>query len=290
MSVWSTRSDQMTSRSGLLFRRPRLAGSYATIQRPEVPKTASTSRHWPAFAGLYLLMLLMYLRPGEVWPEWFGWLQSIKIVAIITILIYCVSKGNASEKLITWPMELKMTMLMWTLGLLFMPVASSPGDSYIVLFDSLIKIYIIFILMINLVDTPERLRSLMSILVLCGLLYAISAIRTYMTGGFGTSFEKRITGWGTLINNPNDLACILDLLLPLAIFFAITRRGLVRVFYFATAGVYSVAVLLTFSRSGFISLIATAATLAWKLSSGRRIKVAFIVVAFVGVLVVTMPG
>jgi O-antigen ligase len=256
--------------------------------RPE--ETVSRGRHQLAFAGLYLLALLMYLRPQEVMPGLFGSLQLAQVVAISTILIYIVSKLSAGEQLMIWPLEMKMMVVMWVMGLLLMPVAVSPQDSFNVLFDPLIKTLLVFVLLINLIDTRARLRALLGAMVFCELLFAAGAIKTYLTGGYGASFSHRISGWGTMIGNPNDLASVLNVLLPFTVIFALQRRGWARWFYFACAGLVAIAVLLTFSRSGFIGLVAAGGVLAWKLARGHRVRILFAAAGLAVVLLMVMPG
>src|SRR5262249_30571874 len=123
-----------------------------------------------------------------------------KIVAITSILIYVASKLRAGEPLIIWTLEMKMMALLWGLGLLFAPVAASPGDSFNVLFDPLIKILIVFAMQITLIDTRSRFRAMLGIMVFCQALYSLSSINTFFSGGYSemSSFNARISGWGNI--------------------------------------------------------------------------------------------
>jgi O-antigen ligase len=234
----------------------------------------------------------MYLRPQEVMPGLFGSLPVVKFVAIGTILIYFLSKQSAGERVTVWPLEMKMMTLIWLLGLFFIPVAASPEDSFNVLFDPLIKTLLIFVVQINLVDTRPRFRSLLGLMVFCEVLYSLSSIKTFLTGGYAeaSSFHDRIGGWGGMLANPNDIACVLALMLPFTVTYAVLRRGWERWFFFACVGVTAVAILFTYSRSGFLSLIASGGLIIWKLTRGRRLKMLLPVVALAGVLLVAMPG
>ena len=75
---------------------------------------------------------------------------------------------------------------------------------------------------------------------------------------------------GGIFGNPNDLATSLDLLIPLAVALGLTRRGLARAAYFACAAILAMGVVITFSRGGFLGLVAMAGMLLWKV--GRRNK------------------
>lgn len=301
MKVGKTKLDGGSPEVGVLFRRsaqgqnpsPLLLPVASSSQQP-VPSAQPGARgkHRLVFASLYLVMVLMFVRPGEVFPTVFGVLPLIKIATIVTIILYVFSKFRAGERLITWPLEMKMVALIWTLGLLLMPLAASPKDSFDVLFDPFIKTVIVFIMLINVVDTKKRLYSLLNILVVCQLLYALSAIKTYVEGGYGesASFFLRIQGWGTMFGNANDLASVLTVLLPFALIFGLMRRGWRRLFYFACVVVAAVAVVCTFSRSGFLGLLLSCGLILWKLSRGRRLTIFLATLALGGILAVAMPG
>src|SRR5262245_5133918 len=185
MDILYARSARIARRPGVLFRRRDAHGSLfrARAAMPmEVSRTDSRGKHGLAFAGIFLFTLLMYARPHEVMPGLFGWLPLLKIVAISSILTYVASKLRAGEAWIIWTLELKMMALLWALGLLFALVAVSPGDSFNVLFDPLIKILIVFAMQIALVDTRPRFRAMTGIMVFCGALYSLSSIKTFLTG------------------------------------------------------------------------------------------------------------
>jgi O-antigen ligase len=171
-------------------------------------------------------------------------------------------------------------------------MAVSPGDSFNVLFDPLIKILIVFAMQITLIDTHSRYRAMLGIMVFCQTLYSVSSISTFMSGGYSEmpSFHARISGWGEYLSNPNDVACLLALMLPLSVILALSQRGWKRWLLFTCVGVAAVAILCTYSRSGFIALLASLCLLIWKVTRGRRVKTLLPVVALAGVLIVALPG
>src|SRR6266581_3611279 len=76
-----------------------------------------------AFAGVYLFTLLLHVRPNELFPGLIGSFPLIKIVAILTALIYFASRLNENRKLMSYPLEMKMVGLIAVLAILFIPVA-----------------------------------------------------------------------------------------------------------------------------------------------------------------------
>ncbi|HKP87844.1 MAG TPA: O-antigen ligase family protein [Blastocatellia bacterium] len=257
------------------------------------------SPHSAAFAGLFFFTLLLYARPNDTFPELLGTFPFVKIVAIITLLAYFASKISLAEPLTIWPIELKMLAIITLLGVAFIPIAASPKDSIDLLADTFLKVATIFVLMINLLDSRERLRSIIKLAVICGTVLAVLAILTYMQGKFtvvtrGEDYgvaAERITGAvGGIFGNPNDLATSFDLLIPLAAALAFMRRGLARAAYFTCALLLSIGVVVTFSRGGFLGLVASVGWVVWKM--GRRNR-ALTVIAFVfllGIFMVVMPS
>jgi len=305
MEALYNRSARIAPWRGVLFRRRAAneslalvkAASPSAVAKPaarfmKVSRKSSRGKHRLAFAGIYLFTLLMYSRPHEIMPGLFGWLPLPKLVAITSILIYVASKLSAGERLIVWTLEMKMMTLLWALGLLLAPVAASPGDSFNVLFDPLIKILIVFAMQITLIDTHSRFRAMMGIMVFCQALYSLSSINTYLAGGYSdmSSFHARISGWGEYLSNPNDIACVLALMLPLSVICALSQRGWRRWLFFACASVTAVAILFTYSRSGFLALIASCGLLIWKATRGRRAKTLLPVAVLAAILLVALPG
>ena len=250
---------------------------------------ASRNKHWLAFAGVYLFTLMLYARPNDLIPA-IGSFPLVKIVALSVMAIYVLSKGAAGERLSVWTLEMTMLMVIAALGLLLTPTAASPKDSIDTLTDPFLKTVIIFILMINLIDTRRRIFSLWKLVVVCGAALGVGAIRSYMRGEFAVK-GLRIEGVvGGMFEDPNDLATALDLLLPFAVALTLIGKGLARMFYLVCAAILAVGVLVTLSRGGFLGLIASGAVLLWKLGRGRRLRTMLAAGLICGILFAVMPG
>ena len=105
-------------------------------------------------------------------------------MAISALLIYIGSKISAGGRFSVWTLEMTMLVVIAALGLLFMPIAVSPPHTMAVLTDVYLKTVIIFILMVNLIDTRQRIFSLWKLVVVCGAALGVGAIRSYMKGEF----------------------------------------------------------------------------------------------------------
>ena len=101
------------------------------------------------------------------------------------------------------------------------------------------------------------------------------AILNYRAGVFmegGAIAVKRISGYDApLTQNPNDLALMLNLLVPLAIGLLLTRpRPLLRTLLLVTIGLEAVGIILTFSRAGFLAMGVTTVAWVWKFRRRRE--------------------
>jgi len=281
-------------RPGALFNRPATSpNSFEQGGEIGLPLTtgaeATRGKHWLAFAGVYLFTLMLYARPNDLLPV-LGAFPLVKIVAISVLLIYIGSKISAGEKLSVWTLEMTMLVVIAALGALLMPIAVSPLHSYYMLTEIYLKTVMIFILMVNLIDTRQRLFSLWKLVVVCGAALGVGAIRSYMKGEFAVK-GVRIEGFvGGMFENPNDLATALDILLPFAVALTLISKGLARLFYLVCAAALAVGVLFTLSRGGFLGLIAASGVLLWKLGRWRRMKTTLGVALLCGILLAVMPG
>jgi O-antigen ligase len=264
----------------------------------QVPETASqvvgsrSSR--AAFTGLFIFTLVLYVRPNELFPGALGWLPLAKIVALTTLAIYIGSKLGAGERLTIWPIEMKMLAVIIVLGVAFLPIAYSKDRAVEILTDSFLKVATIFVLMINLIDARARLRSMMKLVVLCGTFIALATIATRFTGDLGeqlTESGTRVEGIvGGIFGNPNDLATAFDLLLPLALALALTSRGLKRIIYLIASAIITFGVIITFSRGGFLGLVAMGGVLLWKIGRRNRLATVLVTLLAAGVFISVLPS
>src|SRR5215510_4643774 len=249
------------------------AGGHAWPEKPAGPAAMRLEEgddpYRFAFGLLYLFTLLLYVRPNDLIPA-MGAFPMAKIVAIIAPLAYIYAQYMLGKPFIKWTIEVKMVIVMLLLAVMFTPFAMSPGDSVTTLKEVFIKTVTIFILIIGVVNTRERLHAMIKLTALCGAWLAVFAIKSYATGNF-TMKGDRIEGLvGGMFGNPNDLAAALNMLIPLAVALALMSAGAMRLLYAVCALLLVCGVLVTFSRSGFITLAAVSGVMLWKFGRGSR--------------------
>ncbi len=253
-----------------------------------------TGKHGLAFFGVFLFTLLLYTRPHDLWPELFGDTPIIKYVAIPMIVIYVISKLARGEQLTIWPKEVKLVGFLVLISVLFTPIATEPEYAWTMLTEVFLKVVAVFILMVNLVDTRERLRLMFKLVVFCGTYNAFIAIQNYLAGKFesiSTIGAPRVEGAiGGMFGNANDFAAALNMVLPLAVTLALTTKGLARLFYFTCVAILSVAVVVSFSRGGFLMLIAMGGFMLWKIGRHNRATTVVAALLLFGVFSLAMPN
>ena len=165
--------------------------------------------------------------------------------------------------------ELRITLALVAWAALTIPFSYWPNGSLMCLLTVYLKTLAIFWLLGELVTTLARLRRVAWALALLSLPLAVTAVRNFLSGAFlaDATGVKRIQGFeAPLTENPNDLALILNLILPLIVALMLSaRRPLVRGLLLAIVGLNAVAVVLTFSRAGFLALTLILAVYLWKL-------------------------
>ena len=257
-------------------------------------KSQDRGKHGLAFFGVFLFTLLLYTRPHDLWPETFGDTPIIKYVAIPMIAIYIISKLARAERLTIWPTEVKLVGFLVAISVLFAPIATEPDYAVTMLTEVFLKVVAVFILMVNLVDTRERLRLMLKLVVICGTYNAFIAIQNYVAGKFesiSTIGAPRVEGAiGGMFGNANDFAAALNLVVPLAVALALTTKGLARLFYFACVAILSVAVVISFSRGGFLTLIAMGGFMLWKIGRHNRATTVLAALLLFGVFSLAMPN
>jgi O-antigen ligase len=131
------------------------------------------------------------------------------------------------------------------------------------------------------------------VLSLISIVLALTGVKNYLTGTFmGDVTVERIRGYeAALTSNPNDLALMLNIILPLSIALLLLERRTGRRLVLLAAIALSVGgVVLTFSRGGFVTLAAMSLMYLWKFR--RRAERRLVYAAFLVALacVPLLPG
>lgn len=200
-------------------------------------------------------MGIMLLAPQALFPA----LAPLRIallmagVAAVAHVVGCLTSGRPIS-LVTREMSIAAGLVGW--ATLTIPLSYWPGGSVDTLTGLFLKSLMLFWLIANTITTVRRFRQFAWGITLMSVPIATTAVRDYLSGNVMQSSE-RIAGYDApLTDNPNDLALTLNLILPFILLAVRSSRScVIRVLALGIAVLNVAAVLLTFSRTGFIALL-----------------------------------
>jgi O-antigen ligase len=210
-----------------------------------------------AFGCLVAFSVILLLAPQSMIPA----LKIIRIALVtagFAIVIHVCDATVHRRPLIAATPELVLAIALLAWSIFTIPFSMWPGGSIAVISDQYVKAVVFFWMIGAMVTTHDRLRTLAWALALCSIPLSLMAVHHYMDGDFlrtGVANVKRIEGYTGLSGNPNDLALTLNLLIPLGGALLLTSKTGLGKFVAAMVLLFGVpAVILTFSRAGFITL------------------------------------
>lgn len=252
-------------------------------------ETWSTRRgHFVTYIGLFLFTVFVFFRPYELFSmPWLAW--GTEVLAIFTLAAYFA--GQLSEGKLTEPTrEVKFALLLLLTALLSVPFAISPGEAW----DNFVdfsKVILVFVVMVNAVRTEGRLRALLLLAMAVSLMLSYSAFSDFSAGKLNYGGERVRGLIGGMFDNPNDLAIHLVTMAPIALGLAFARRGVwAKVFYVSCTVLFVAGVVVSFSRGGFLGLVAATLVLVWKLGRKNRIVVGALTAVALSIFIATSPG
>jgi probable O-glycosylation ligase (exosortase A-associated) len=252
--------------------------------------------HSLTFAFLFLFSVILYFRPYEMIPA----LSSFKTMAfytgIVTLAVYFVSQVVLEGNLTACPREVNMVLLMGLAALLSIPFAIDPSEAWGEFVDLAIKTILIFLVLVNVLRTELRVKMLFWLVLVVSIYLSVNVIKDYQAGiftiGLAEQNTQRVGGAiKNLFDNSNDLALHLVSMIPISIALALEKKNPIRkIVFFGIALLMVSAVIITFSRGGFIGLIAVTLVMVRKL--GRRNKTTALGALVLGIIffIIVAPG
>ena len=246
--------------------------------------------HLFSFVALFLFTLILYTRPAEFYPS--PLTASIALlVGIVTLGLFVPTQFALEGKLTASLREVKLLMLFVVTGLLSIPLAIDPMQAWTEFSGTFVRTVIIFIVIVNAVRTEMRLKALLILAIGTALWLSLGAIDDYRLGLL-TVEGYRVGGRGSgIFGNSNDMALYLVTTIPITIAMLLSSRGPISKLGFGACSLLMIAaVVVTYSRGGFVGLIVALSFLVWK--AGHRHKSTILVVGFVIVVgfVLVAPG
>ncbi len=250
--------------------------------------------HTLSFALLFLFSVILYLRPYELIPALSSLNQMAFYTGIVTLAVYFGTQLALEGNLTARPKEINLILLLGLAALLSMPMADSFADAWKVFSEMLIKTIVIFVVIVNVVRTELRLKLLLWLVLGVSVYLSINAIIDYQSGNFAVAYGDimRIGGKiGGLFGNSNDLALHLVTMIPIAVTLGLGGRNPIKkLVYFGVTGLMVAGIVVTFSRGGFIGLVAATFVLVRRLGKKNRVATTGALVFAVILFIAMAPG
>jgi probable O-glycosylation ligase (exosortase A-associated) len=251
--------------------RPRPRAAATAVAPATVASTAADEADRPAFRAILIFTVILLLAP----QEWLPFLRPLRIALLtagVALAMFVGGRLTNHRPVTIFPREMAYTAALVAWAVLTVPFSMHPGGSVGLLTDLYLKTLIVFWLVANLASSASRLRQVAWTLTAISTVPALTAMRNYASGNFLTEGSgRRIAGYdAALLSNPNDLALMLNLTLPLtATLLTLTRRRAARLLLLSILALQIVAIVLTFSRGGSITLGVILIALLWRFSKRR---------------------
>ena len=247
--------------------------------------------HFLTFVGLYLFSVMVLFRPYEIVPG-LGFLSATAFYfAAATLAIYLPSQLVAESNLTMMSTEVKAILALTAFALLTMPIAKDFATAWDKFNDPFVKAVMIFIVMVNVIRTRKRLMQVMWLSIGIAVYLAFAALNMYMNGQMTVEGYRVAVDVGGMFGNPNEMAMHFVMMTPIVIAIGLaSKSSLMRAACFIMAALFIGANMVTFSRGGFLGLLAVAAVLAWKLGRKHRMNVTLASAVIGGLILIAAPG
>jgi probable O-glycosylation ligase (exosortase A-associated) len=208
------------------------------------------------FLALMAFTFVLLLAPQTFIPA-LAPLRLGLLTAAVAITTHLLDRFYHRQPIMRMSPEMAVTAGLAAWAVLTIPLSYWPGGSLSFLTENYSKTLAIFWLLANVVTSGRRLVHAAWALSLMAAPLAAFGVREYQAGRFiGEGPVKRIQSFeAPLTQNPNDLALMLNLILPLTVaLFLLVRRPGARLALSLVVALDVVAVVVTFSRTGFLTL------------------------------------
>lgn len=223
--------------------------------------------------GFVLFLLVnaaLFLRPAELLPS----LRGFSIYEYLMLACLAVSALRIWQTLAQTELQ-QQPITLFVFGLWAAAVLSHLGhgnlDKANLQAIEFLKVVLYYLLLISVVNTPQRLRLFLGWLALCAMVITCLAVLNFHhvielntlkalqesreEDALSQIVVRRLVGTG-IFNDPNDFCLLLTIAVPIAAYFLIDgSRGGARLFWLAPLGLFFYALVLTKSRGGLLGVL-----------------------------------
>lgn len=206
------------------------------------------------YLGVFFFLFYSVLRPYDFFP----FLRPLRLTMVIEILT-----------LVSWIVALIITRtkIKWSwfhtaflvfLGIIGVTIITAANNYYAYeTFQAMAVYFVMFMILSNVVDSLDRLRKLVWLLLLIHLYFALKGILTFVTGQHYIATTGQYTSGivaSGFIGDENDFAMAINMMIPFAFFGFFYLKGKAKLFSGVLLVVFLLAVISSFSRGGWVGL------------------------------------
>ncbi len=245
-----------------------------------------------AFGALLLLIFVIYVAPQVIFPV-LEPLHLAKVSAALAVVAYVTWVWRNGAGWTFMSREVRLMLILIGIALISIPFSLWPGGSLQYLIDQYSKSIIIFFLVANVLTSFRRYRIFVWAVSLFAAFNALQGTKHYLAGEVW-KYGRVLGGASSIAGNPNDLALVLNLSIPFLIYFYETARSVTqRLLVVILLGIDLGGIITSFSRGGFVTLVALVLWMAWvvgkRRGSGAFVKTCVVVLIMAVVLVLSGP-
>jgi O-antigen ligase len=246
--------------------------------------------HALSFAFLFLFTLVLYARPAEFYPS--AATRSLAlIIGIVTLGIFVATQLMIDGRLTARPTEVNLALMFLLMATVSMPLAIDPAIAWTEFTSTFVRAVLIFIVIINVVRTPARLKWMLVLSIATALVLSVQAMDDYRLG-VNMIEGYRAAGRGTgLFGNTNDMALYLVTTLPISVaFFFGSKNAVMKGIHAACAALMIFGIVLSFSRGAFLGVLVVAVFFALKLGKRSKFEIVALLAAGAVAMIVLAPS
>jgi probable O-glycosylation ligase (exosortase A-associated) len=222
------------------------SGIQPNVTAQETAADTAKTGPWP-FRLTLLYFIFEYGRPMDLFPI-LGRARLMMILSILLAVVFVLSgnKRAVRSRVTTW-----FALFLAWVGLHGLFSLNDYWAFY--MFRGLVQFFVVYLCIMSFVDSPSRLRKFHTCILIVSLLLAAQGI--YKHGRVGSFF----------LGDENDFCLAMNMLLPFSFFGLFEKEKPKRkLLCLVTLGVCTGAVVYSFSRGGFVGLLAVGACCWWK--------------------------
>ena len=241
------------------------------------------TQHDKGKGSLFLYIACVYIlfdvgRLQELFPI-LGQVYIMKIIGGLSVIALFLS-GNSLKNMgkRIKASQVKSILGILALAILSIPFAVWPGGSFDFLITTYWKTILVFVLILGLVTSMKDIdRFIWAFLIAVGFLGVFSVVSDIQ----GIPFVKGRV-FVTETYDANDLAMVMIVAFPFAVFWFLGRKGLRRLIFGGLTALIVMTIILTASRGGFLGFLGV--SLGILLKARRILKKAFVPLIIIAIL------